>query len=262
MNLHLVSFALVALAAGGLALTSSTPTAAQEAALSTVTVTASGTVLADPSFLSLRADLKAHAEVGEEAVRDFAQARTRALAGLGDAGLEGIDVQGSGVTFLYGQEAQPDPFNGMVITSSSNGVSAPDPGITCKETLDVHFAAMGDAAAQRAIAATALDVAVELGLKIKADQPNPYVYPQRTSTAADGAVVGGLDDAATAEAEGAAQLAAMDRARGLAQNLAQLAGRPLGAVHSIKLNKLDSAWKGVGQGVETNASITVTFVLQ
>jgi hypothetical protein len=203
--------------------------------------------------------LSAHAEMGEEAVRNYAQAHARALGGLQDAGLEGLDVRPSGLTFKYGKEEEQDPFNGMVVMSSSNNVDAPAPGITCKEDLEVRFSPSGDAEAERAQVATALDIAVELGLELKTNAPNPYTFPRPVSTPADGGILGELDDAANAEAEGVAQLKAMERARLLAAGLADLGGRTLGPVHSIKLGSLVTTWKGVGEGVEVTASVTVTF---
>ena len=230
-----------------------TPSAPQA---NTVTVNATGEVLALASAIKISTAVKSNAELADEAVANFTQARARTMAGLEDAELPGLEVIGSGLEVEYMTEV--DNQNGQMFIM--NGMPAPESGMTCKESLEVRFSPVGDPQDRLAEVARAIDIAIELGLDVGVDPPNPYNYNPNQSL--EKTVEGVLSGEAKAQAEAAAQARAMERARILAANLADQSGRNLGAVSSVTLQTLNSEWKGLGAGVEVRATVVVTFDLQ
>lgn len=264
MKFPLVPFAVLCLAAGSFAIvpTPSTPALTSAAAESNfVSVSTVGIATAAPSFYSMKATLSATADLADESVMDFAQARTRAVGGINDAGLFGLEVKGAGVEFVYGPPQDNNMNNGFIM--SSNGSDTIGEGVTMKEILDVQFTPDGDAAAQQGQVAQAIDIAVELGLKLKGGVNVPYYgYPVQNNGDGNATISGKLSEEDQQTAQAAAQADAMQRARVLAENLAALSGRELGAVRSVRQTATLSRWKGVGAGVEVTASLSVEFELK
>ncbi len=224
-----------------------------------ITVTAEGSATAPSSYLSMKTAIKAHAEVAVEATENFAQTRQRTVAGLSDVELEGAEVISDGLEFEYMPEPSADANQGFVVNRS--GEDPPKPGVTCIEPIELRFLPAADELTQRAQIADAIDQAVELGLKLKTKaNTNPYYNPS-IRTPKEGAVEGHLSDEAKTALERAAIAAAMERARVLAGELAAASGKKLGSVNGVALKTITTDWKGIGQGVEATASMSVSFQL-
>ena len=235
------------------------PLSSAPAEANTVTVSATGKASAAESYLQMSTSIKGNAEVAEEAVANFVQARARTMSGLEASELEGLEVVAAGLEMDFMAEVKNDPNMGFVVASRDGG-EPPEAGVTCTEELEVRFAAASDPEAQRAQIAQAIDVAVDLGLKLKTkNNTNPYYYNPNDQTNKEGTIDGRLTDEDMAKVEREAQASAMARARELAGNLAELSGRKLGSVNSIVLKTMTASWKGVGQGVEATATLTVSF---
>lgn len=260
MNFPLVPLAILGLAAASFAfVTEPAPRAPMlEDSVRYVTVTITGTAMVPPSYLSMGATLSSTADVGEQCVQDFAQARTRAMGGLGSAGLPGGEVLGSGVEFSYGPPA-PENNNGYFI--SNYNAEQSEEGVTCKEKLEVRFLPEGDSAAQHSQVALAIDVAVELGLKLDSNVSNPYNGFQGNQNNTTGTIAGKLTDEGRRAAYGAAQANAMEEARIEASHLASLSSGQLGGVISVNQTNRNVRWKGLNAGVEATCTLTVRFEL-
>ena len=90
---------------------------------------------------------------------------------------------------------------------------------------------------------------------------NPYYYNPNDRTAREGAVEGHLNKEAKTKLEQDAMAVAMERARALATDLAAASGKQLGEVKAVSLTTLNHDWKGIGQGVEATATLSVSFLL-
>ena len=260
MNFPLVSLALLSLAAGSFAfVTESAPSAPNREDVNRyVTVTTTGTAMVEPSYLSMGATLSTTADLGEQCVLDFAQARTRAMGGLGGTGIPSAEVLGSGVEFAYGPPA-PENNNGYFI--SNNTAEESQEGVTCKEKLEFRFLPEGDTATQHSQVALAIDVAVELGLKLEGNSPNPYFGYQGNQGEAAHTIAGKLTDEDRRAAYAAAQEDAMAEARLEAAHLASLSGGGLGGVISVNQANRSVQWKGLDAGVQATCTLTVRFEL-
>ena len=268
MKFPLVPFAVLCLAAGSYALVPSSPTplAAPSTTIAEsnfVSVSATGTFAVEPTYFSMKATISKTADLADECVMDFAQARTRAVSGIMGSALAwcGLDVIGAGVEFMYGAPLDKNMNNGGFIMSS-NGQDTISEGVTLSEVLEVKFSPGADSDTQQAQVAAAIDIAVELGLKLRGGTNVPYYgYPVQNTGDGNATVSGKLSDEDSAVAQGGAQADAMWRARVLAMNLAELSGRQLGGIRSVRQSAASTSWKGIGGGVEATATLTIEFEL-
>ncbi len=268
MNTRLAIAAAVAVAAAGLVLAieprepqiSFTPAMTSPGKDQLITVSATGTVTAPESYLQMKTAIRAHAEVADEATENYSQLRLRTVSGLEDAELEGLEVVTKGLEYEYMPEPDANANQGFV--QNRSGEETPKPGVTCIEPIEIRFLPAADELTQRTQISEAIDRAVDLGLKLKTKaNTNPYYYNPNDRTAREGAVEGRLTDEAKKQIERDAMAAAMERARVLAADLAAASGQQLGAVNSVVLKGLTTDWKGIGQGVEASAIVSVSFRL-
>lgn len=268
MNTRIASSATLLVVAAGFAFAldpAALPptTTSQSAASNTVTVSATGKVVVDATYLKMATAIKGNAEVAGEAIANFAQARTRTLSGLQGSDLDGLELVSKGLEIDHMEEPETNQMNGFVTMGAPGGAETPKPGVTCSESIELRFRPAGDAQAQRAQAAQAIDLALELGLALETKSvANPYFFDASAAQASEGTLSGQLSVESKAAAESAAQAAAMDRARALAKNLAELSGRKLGGVSSVTLSSLATKWNGIGAGVQVSAELAVTFELE
>lgn len=266
MKFPLVPFAVLCLAAGSYALVPSSPTplAAPSTTIAEsnfVSVSATGTFAVEPTYFSMKATISKTADLADECVMDFVQARTRAVSGIMGLELSGLDVIGAGVEFMYGAPLDKNMNNGGFIMSS-NGQDTISEGVTLSEVLEVKFSPGADSDTQQGQVAAAIDIAVELGLKLRGGTNVPYYgYPVQNTGDGNATVSGKLSDEDSAVAQGGAQADAMWRARVLAMNLAELSGRQLGGIRSVRQSAASTSWKGIGGGVEATATLTIEFEL-
>ena len=229
----------------------------------TVTVRAIGTSLAPSSLLELATLLQCHAETGQQVMMDFAQLRNRALSAFEESDLE-VEIELAGSALRHGPVKDPSE-NPFVFRS---GEDAPAPVVGFGERFVLRIPRLPDRAEQRRQLADILDLALELGLVVgeggEETMERYFAMMQGREPASkdDGVVRGVLEASDRAEAEAAAQAAAMQRARGLAATLAELSGRELGRVTSIDQVDLGASWRGLGEGLEVYASLIVTFELR
>ena len=269
---------------GGLA--AAAPPGAEAQDPGTLTVTGEGQTVTLPTRLALATEVRAYADTAEQAFRDFAQIRKRAEQGLQATGPDGLELLGQGEQLDFGKEQQGGGTGmaGMMVarevivfdTMGTPETEKPEGGLNISETLELYFPVSADLAERRATAAHAIDSAVDLGLSPSAPSAieggnwmgADMVFAARVSSSSrgtgssSGIVQGRLSPGEREAAEKAAQAAAMERARQLAQGLAELSGRKLGGVQSLMQVSLGSTWKGLGIGVETRCSLQVTFTLE
>lgn len=268
MNIRLAIVAVTAVAAAGLVLAMDPrePQVAVPASVrgpasqQNITVSATGTARAPISHFQLKTEIRAHAEAADEATENYKQTRLRILTALEDAQLEGVEVLASGLEYEY--MPKPDAAQNQVFIQNRSGEEQPEPGVTCIEPLELRFLPAADELAQRAHIAEAIDRAVELGLKLKTKaSTNPYYYNPNDRTPREGAVEGKLSEEASAQLERDAMAAAMERARALASDLAAASGGKVGDVNGVSLSALTTDWKGIGEGMEATATLSVSFQL-
>ena len=235
-----------------------------------ITVTVVGTHLASYSHLVVAADLLAFGPTGTEAVQAFEQKLARTLTGLNDSSIEGLEVKAGGAKSSFGVEASAGGAGGMeAMFMMDQAPSEDDMGLNLSQSLEIRFAASGDAAAQRVALAEIVDTTQDLDLALAGGSsagPAYYGVPQLMggsgSDGPTGMLSGSLEGEAEATAQEEAQKAAMDNARRQAGKLASLGGRSIGDVVSITQKSLGSEWKGLGEGVEVKCVLEVTFSVQ
>lgn len=273
-------FAVAALSIAGLALALPPKPVAAEPGFApsgtestpTVTVTAKGLIKTKVSQYELALKLKAFAESPEEAVQKFDQIRTRAVAGLTEAGPEGMTIAGSGVTLKFGEEAKDDAgMSNMMFAEMGGGGPEVTEGLNLAEVLRVRMPAKGDAVEARAQAIALIETAADLGLSFDSIDSgedgmsmvtSPMAFYGGESRPTSESVRGGLDDELKQAASSKARAAAMAEARAMAAELAGLSARELGQVMTITQQSQSSSWNGLGSGVETTCTLQVTFQMK
>ncbi len=266
-NKTILPLFLITLASGlTFGLDPSSPKAAQIATDSTrtVTVTVWGETIANPSFYTMGATLAGNADTAIEAHENFNQALTRATAAFEDSGLAGLQVKRTGLDFQYTPKKGGNNMNNVVFSGAQ--AEPNDPGVTCKEKLNIQFEPASEVLARQEQVASALDLALELDLKVKASVVDPYGRNFSSNGSkeaqATGIIAASLSDGARVEAELQAQADALIKAKALATHLAQSNAAALGVVRHVNQNSVKTSWAGIGSGIKVKAQVMVTYVLK
>ena len=249
---------LVGAAGLAIALDPGTATSAPEDTPDTITVSASGDSSTAVTRFELRAKVAETGELAADALDAFRNARKRTAEGFGALGVEGLTVEGEGVSLSYG------PPESQMMGMMMMGGDAPENVVTCQETILVSFPA-GDVAEQAARIADVIDAALDLELQIGEDanmaQARMYGWvnhdeePETMLTA----IVDETPEGAQADA---ARRAALAEATRVATQVAEQAGRAVGDVTGIVVESVNRTWDGVGADKVTKARLRVTFELR
>ncbi|MCP5022344.1 MAG: hypothetical protein GY930_11280, partial [bacterium] len=199
----------------------------------TVTVTVWGESTADPSYFTMDASLAGNADLASEALENYNQSLTRVTGAFQESGLAAVKVKRKGLDFQYTPKAKGNNHNNVMFAGPQP--ESNDPGVTCREKLEIRFEPAGESKAQQEQVASALDLALELGLKVKTNVVDPYNRSMSSNGRgqAQGAIAATLADETRREAELAAQVDGLEEARVLATHLAQSSSATLGVVRRI-----------------------------
>lgn len=215
------------------------------AEVSGIAVVAKGTARARPSVVELTGTVSGEAELAADAITKFRGNRQRAVEAIEGLEIEGLTIQGKGISFnssVSQAQLQAMMMGGMAEQNTGNEK------LTVSEPLVIRLEGVAQMETEPLLETLVkiIDAGKDAGIVIGAQPANPLMYQYSRQQSAPLALFK-LEDVNRLKQQ--AYEEAMQQARAQAERLAELAGAKVGPVTSIR--EIDPESEGESAAVDS-----------